>query len=380
MPTADVKAKVVARLRDALRAGNIPPGGRLPTERSLAEQEGCDRRTARAALALLEAEGSVRRISPHVRVAAHPVDRASAAFMRNGLLLVTERQEDSESSPDAYLFLREVDVGVLAVAQAEGLHLLTFHRSRLDTHELSSALALQPRGVIVTEPALSGGAMLRLVPPLCRKFAVPLVVCSDGPECALLDRVVSDHEEGGRRLCAWLVSQGCRRIVEVGVSPESAYWVAARTRGYRDACLRAGLEPQPRIQIPSVFWAARSRAEFDRAVRFFAGYLAEGLARGPVDALMAQNDIDAVLVMEACQVLGLVGSRMPKVTGYDNILAGHPIRKWSGFRPAATMEKHNRQQGEAMVGLALARSGGKLTHGAVRRVVAPDMVVDSGEP
>lgn len=377
MSSADVKSRVAARLRGNLHADRIRPGARLPTERALAAEEGCDRRTARAALDLLEGEGLIRRVSPHVRVAAYPVERTPAVFMHNSILLVTEQDpHPEERGRNCGTHLREADLGVLSAAQAGGLHVLTFSRSRLDGAELASALALQPRGVVVSEPALLGGAILGLLQPLCRERGTPLVTCSDAPDCRTVDRVVSDHQAGGQMLVEWLIARKCRQILEVGVSTEASYWVAARTQGYLAGCVRAAVAPLPRVHVPGVFWVGRGRSEFERAARFFAGYLAEWLVPGRIDAVMAQNDIDAVLVLEACRVLGLDGAKRPLVTGYDNMVEDHPIRHWSTCRPAATIEKHNRAQGEAMLDLVLERASGGLPLTPVRRLVPPELVVN----
>lgn len=377
MPLADAKAKVVAHLRAALQAGDYPAGARLPTERALAESLGFDRRTVRAALRLLEEDGLVRRLSPHVRIAAYAAERLPAVFMRNSVLLITE--EDSDETDDHRGTVRhQVDQGLVAAAQAAHLHVLTFHRSRLDPTELASALALHPRGVAVTEPALLGGAVMQFLPSSCARYGVPLVTCSDAPACQAVDRVVSDHAIGGALLTDWLVNRGCRRILEVGVSPDSAYWVAARTRGHRERCAAADIEPLPRMQVPGVFLVDRGRAEFERAVRFFAGYLAEWLVPGRVDAIMAQNDIDAVLVLEACRVLGVAPTQQPVVTGYDALLADHPIRNWTSCRPAVTVDKHNREQGAQMLAHLLERHGASLPRKPVRRLVAPELVMVPG--
>src|SRR5258706_2899930 len=50
---------IVAQLRDALAAGRIQPGERLPSERDLSETFGVSRATVREALRSLEATGLV---------------------------------------------------------------------------------------------------------------------------------------------------------------------------------------------------------------------------------------------------------------------------------------------------------------------------------
>jgi DNA-binding FadR family transcriptional regulator len=60
LPAVALDASAVAqRIRDALRAGHWPPGGRLPTERAMAESLGLSRAAVRKALATLKNEGLI---------------------------------------------------------------------------------------------------------------------------------------------------------------------------------------------------------------------------------------------------------------------------------------------------------------------------------
>jgi DNA-binding FadR family transcriptional regulator len=61
MTTTSVYEQVAARLRQRIRLGLMPPGERLPPERSLAEQLGVSRVTLRDALGILQGEGLIER-------------------------------------------------------------------------------------------------------------------------------------------------------------------------------------------------------------------------------------------------------------------------------------------------------------------------------
>lgn len=53
--------RALAQIRRLIESGDLPPDGRLPTERELSEQLGLGRRTIRRALEALEAEGLIWR-------------------------------------------------------------------------------------------------------------------------------------------------------------------------------------------------------------------------------------------------------------------------------------------------------------------------------
>lgn len=61
MATTSVYEQVAQRLRQRIRLGLLPPGERLPPERSLAEQLGVSRVTLRDALGILQGEGLIER-------------------------------------------------------------------------------------------------------------------------------------------------------------------------------------------------------------------------------------------------------------------------------------------------------------------------------
>ena len=54
---SDNTTRALAQVRHLIDEGQLPSDGRLPTERELADQFGCGRRTIRRALEVLEAEG-----------------------------------------------------------------------------------------------------------------------------------------------------------------------------------------------------------------------------------------------------------------------------------------------------------------------------------
>jgi DNA-binding FadR family transcriptional regulator len=77
-----VYQRLAASIRDAILSGELPPGHRLPSELTLAEQEGVSRSTVREALRVLQENGFIERSSPRIFVVrAHDEDPAARALI-----------------------------------------------------------------------------------------------------------------------------------------------------------------------------------------------------------------------------------------------------------------------------------------------------------
>jgi len=76
--TSDHDGKALAAIRRLIDTGQLPADGRLPTERELAAELGCGRRTVRRALDTLETEGLVWRRQGKGTFVGQPPDPAGA--------------------------------------------------------------------------------------------------------------------------------------------------------------------------------------------------------------------------------------------------------------------------------------------------------------
>ncbi len=74
----DDQSSALAAIRRLIEAGQFPSDGRLPTERELAAELGCGRRTVRRALETLQAEGLVWRKQGKGTFAGQPPDPTGA--------------------------------------------------------------------------------------------------------------------------------------------------------------------------------------------------------------------------------------------------------------------------------------------------------------
>ena len=86
-PSGRAYEQLAAVLRERIASGELAEGDRLPSETSLAEQEGVSRSTVREALRTLEQARLIERASPRIMVVAHRPDHAVFRALRHELRL-----------------------------------------------------------------------------------------------------------------------------------------------------------------------------------------------------------------------------------------------------------------------------------------------------
>jgi DNA-binding LacI/PurR family transcriptional regulator len=142
---------------------------------------------------------------------------------------------------------------------------------------------------------------------------VPVVlVDANHPFLTMLNRVITNDEDGGRQATAHLIGLGHRRIGYISDPFETPFNFTAsfdRHRGYLRALEAAGIPLQPEWHR----WGAHSRVEARR--------LAQELLTLPdrPTAIFAASDTQAMGVMEAARQLGLRVPEDVSVIGYDDI-------------------------------------------------------------
>jgi LacI family transcriptional regulator len=119
--------------------------------------------------------------------------------------------------------------------------------------------------------------------------------------------VGSTNWSGGRTATEHLLGLGHTRIGVVG-GPEASISAVARVDGFRSACQRAGLPPDPDLV---------RHVAFDRDAALHA---ADAMLRLPdrPTAVLASSDVQALGVLEAARRLGLAVPRDLSVVGYDD--------------------------------------------------------------
>jgi DNA-binding LacI/PurR family transcriptional regulator len=157
-------------------------------------------------------------------------------------------------------------------------------------------------GIIVIGQSLHHEALNKLA---AAEF--PMVVWGNKLRGQRYITVGSDNTAGGQLATSHLLSQGCKNIVFLG--DVSAPEVAARLKGHIDALNAAGIERNPRLEVPVRFGS-------DTAYHAVASLVDAGI---DFDGLVACSDVFA---MSAMRALTERGRRIPAdvgIVGFDDI-------------------------------------------------------------
>ena len=231
--------------------------------------------------------------------------------------------------------------------------------SRVDAEQLDSAATLYDSGkaiglVIIGQwrhhDQLNGMA--------ARK--VPVVVWGGQLPQQLYCTVGGDNVAGGLQATRHLLQRGCRRIAFVGDArlPE----VGLRQQGYLQALAEAGLQADPRLELPVPFEIITARQRLD-------ALCASGL---PFDGVFACSDL---LALQAVQALRAAQRQVPAdvaVVGYDDM----PVATYSD-PPLSTIHQPVALAGTELVDALLALLRGER---AAPRVLPVHLVLRASAP
>jgi len=267
-----------------------------------------------------------------------------------------------------------VDGAMVQAIHVAGLHVLQLN-ANVSEQDLRQLAKDRPRGIVASHIMAMqshGQALLRRL----ASYGINVAVTGNSEPLWVYDRVYSNHEAGQYALTRWLLARGYRRIIEIGTGGPEFYWVRARTVGHQRAMREAGLPVRPRITAGSLVPPDYTKERFDHRVRQIAGFLIDPLhGPEPVDAVMAQNDIDALMVIAACRLLGKVPNKDVAVVGYDNYCDSNRERAFEPTLPLATMDKRNPEVGREAVRLLFARVENKLPPEPQALAIEPQLVV-----
>lgn len=371
---ADPRSRVVRAVRRMIQEGALLVDDPLPSERALSASLEVNRRTVRAALEQLRAEGRIVTEGGRSRVAGEVALPDHGGLMTDAILVLTPDRPDPRGL--AYALSATTGIGLAAsdAARRAGYHAISLHPGRLEPEKVGRLMRTRPAGVVMTDIAAES-RLLEAFLTAATANRVPLVAYGNHERFHRVDRVASDHEAGSYQLTRWLIEQGARRILWVGSMDRRLYWVESRLRGYARAMAEAGLEALPPDLPGATIDASAGRETFDLAARLFAGYLAPHFLTGqPVDAIMAVNDAEYFSVAAACRILGREPQVDVRIVGYDNAWHGYPQRAWEPTRPLATVDQNHLGVGAELV--ALLRERIESGTGEPRlRLLAPKLVV-----
>jgi DNA-binding LacI/PurR family transcriptional regulator len=196
--------------------------------------------------------------------------------------------------------------GVQAAAREAGYGVLltaTNYAPEAESAALETLLSHNVDGLILTVAKADGNPLLEDL----EARAVPYVLVFNQPSERHRVAVTVDNVAAAREVVALLKGLGHRRIGMVAGSFTSSDRARLRWLGYDDAMLRAGLQPDPVIEVP---FGATDLTEQVRTVLS---------APEPPTALFCSTDLIAVAVIGAASRLGV---RVPddlSVVGFDGI-------------------------------------------------------------
>lgn len=198
---------------------------------------------------------------------------------------------------------------IVAAAESQGLAVLmasTHSQSRKENEYVQLFAEHSVDAVIYAGNHTSNSALSRLI-----ASGVPVVVIDeallDGPP---VDTVLVDDYAGAYQAVAHLASMGHERIALV-TGPTRLRSVGERRRGFEDALLRAGLDPEGQVRLSGPF-----------SEDFGVGALSRLLAAPqPPTAVFAASDLIALGVMTGASNLGITIPDDLSVVGFDDIPA-----------------------------------------------------------
>lgn len=316
-------------LREKIESGHYAPGDWLPTERSLAQNLGVDRRVVRSAINDLVRDGLVEH-RPHCRpVIRRRIEDAVPADTTDDVeQSVSEFSSDSASSGFVALIMfpggpleqhrtsqQRIFWGMNQALAEAGYHAVFLSTGQFGSEEENAANeAMQLRYVLERG---FGGVVLypyayrrnqALVEEVRRR--VPVVTIDRRLTALETDFVSIDNRQAVFDMTMHLVAQGHRRIAYV-TKCEQLRSVQDRTQGYMDAVREADI-PETILTIPSR----------DRDTPWT---VTDAVFRLPAEerptAAVVFNDYTALDLMHHLQHLGLTVPQDVALAGFDNIIS-----------------------------------------------------------
>lgn len=195
---------------------------------------------------------------------------------------------------------------IVRAADGHGLAVIvasTLSQARKQVEYVEMLAARDVVGIIYAGNTTSNSALSNLV-----QSGLPVVVIDEALVGGVpIDTVVVDDYAGAYQATAHLTSLGHERIALV-TGPSDLLSVGERARGYRDAMLRAGLDPTEQVQLSGAF-----------SEEFGVGVLSHLLAAPqPPTAVFAASDTIALGIVVGARNLGV---RIPEdlsIVGFDD--------------------------------------------------------------
>jgi DNA-binding LacI/PurR family transcriptional regulator len=271
----------------------------------------------------------------------------------------------------SHTFNVQILLGVESTLKAEGYQLIFCNSEGEYATERRLLQLLETEGMAgcILEPVYRDSAD-RIIQDWASKH-YPVVMLDRYIDGVDADLVASDHFRGGYAVARHLIDQGYTNILYVAREPVELSSIVERRRGYRAAMGDAGLIPRRPFVIEgttegSLIQNLGSFTEHEtRAIEALMRLL-DGPERP--EAIVAMNDLLALLVMEAAKRADLQIPHDLALVGFDDMDFAATCQP-----PLTTVAQQSFRLGVEAAALLLARIRGE--DGAVRQVRLPAALV-----
>ena len=299
-------------IREQILSGRWKSGTRLPTENELTATLGISRVTVRQALGAAVDENLL------VRVAGR------GTFVSEKVSVVSPRKFIGYVVPTlSHSFNIQPLLGVESVIKQEGYHLIFSTSEGMLEKENLTLKQLDFEGVVgfIVSPVYDDHPDRYLRQLVARDR--PVVQIDRRVEALPSDLVSVDHYGGGYAITSFLIAQGYTDILFFGRQPLELSSISERYRAYQAALSDAGLKQRLPILIRDDMGETdyMSIAEIVRQPQHpKIASLIQWFSEGNLpQAIVAMNDLHALLILEAAHFAGL---RVPEdiaVVGFDDL-------------------------------------------------------------
>lgn len=301
-------AQMVEQLKHQIRSGELLVDDRLPSFTEMRAQYGATPATMERVYAVLEREGLIRR-EPRRGVFVAETSRRELT----GLIGFVGNAFNKNQLPYMTHFVAGIEH---VMSREEKRILLLDSESRAGWDQVDGVIACRPQ-----DPK----SALRLMPT-----GMPCVSLCGSIEG--IPSVIADDFGGAKKAVQYLLSLGHKRIACLA---ETQFPISRlRVAGYRDALQEGGIEPDPlwiRQPIRSHFEARSGVQNKNDEINVLGGeqsyrqwgydnmreWLNDGWAQQTCTAIMAQNDLVAIGIIQALQEQGLRIPQDVSVIGFD---------------------------------------------------------------
>lgn len=356
--------QILNEIRTRIASGEWPADTQLPTEAELEVMLQVSRVTIRQALSAAVEEGLiVRKAGKGTFVSGKEISTTMAKT--DGFIGYIVPHLSSS-------FNVQILLGVESILRDGGYHLI-FCNSEGDLskeNQLLQNLETNKMAGYIVQPVYTQA-----------KDRTLFHVVSKGTRVVFIDRnisgvqadsVMSTHFEGGRQVVRHLIDQGYKNIVYLARDPIQLLSIAERLHGYQTAMTDFGLKPQPPfivggpIELGYLQDQNSPTLHENLVVEKIAAFLR---GAGRPEAIVAMNDLVAMLVLEAAEQIGL---RIPDdlgVVGFDDL-------DLADTKDLTTMAQRPFEIGSEAARLLLQRIRGDSE--AIRQVLLPTQLIIRG--